>query len=49
MLPDKKRYEDMILTHYHSMAQLKSKINGFVKVLEVEMKKVKEQLLRFDK
>ena len=48
MLPDKKRYEDMILTLYHSMAQLKSKLNAFVKVLEVEMKKAKKQL-KFDK
>ena len=49
MLPDKKRYEDMILTHFHAMAQLRDKINEFVKVLEIEMKKVKEQLLEFDK
>ena len=48
MLPDKKRYEDMILILYHSMAQLRSNINEFVKVLEVEMKKAKEQL-KFDK
>ena len=48
MLHDKKRYEDMILTLYHSMAQLRSNINEFVKVLEVEMKKAKEQS-KFDK
>ena len=47
MLPDKKRYEDMALTHFHSMAQLRSKLNVFIKVLEVEMKKIKEQL-KFD-
>ncbi len=49
MLPDKKRYENMVLTHFHAMAQLRNEINKFVKVLEVEMRKVKEQLLKFDK
>ncbi len=45
MLPDKKRFEDMILTQYHSMAKLRDKINEFVKMLEIEMKNVKEQFL----
>ena len=45
MLPDKKRYEDMILTLYHSMAQLRSNINEFVKVLEVEMKKSQRTII----
>jgi|APSaa5957512535_1039671.scaffolds.fasta_scaffold481735_2 hypothetical protein len=45
MLPDKKRYEDMLLALYHSMALLRSNINEFVKVLENEMKKLKEQFL----
>jgi len=34
MLPDKKRDEDMLLTFYHSMAELRSEIN---KLFEVEM------------
>ena len=46
MLPDKKRYEDMALTHFHSMAQLRSEIN---KLMDVKMKKVKELLLEFEK
>ncbi len=46
MLPEKKRYENMILALHHSMAQLRDKIN---RLLEVEMKKIKEQLLEFDK
>ncbi len=48
MLPDKKRYEDMILTHVHNMAQLRSKLNEFVKVLEAGIKKAKEQWSEFD-
>jgi hypothetical protein len=45
-LQDKK--EGLLLTHFHSLAQLRDKVNEFVKVLEVEMKKAKEQL-KFDK
>lgn len=45
MLPDKKRYEDMVLTHFHILAKLRSEINKFDKVLEVEMRKAKELLL----
>ncbi len=48
MLPDKKRYENMVLTYFHSMAQLRNEINKFVKVLEMEMRKAKEQLSKFD-
>jgi hypothetical protein len=44
MFPDRKRYDDMILAHYHSLAQLRSKLNEFIKLLEVEMKKSKEKL-----
>ena len=49
MLPDKKQYENMVLTHYHAMAKLRNEANKFIKMLEVEMRKVKEQLLKFDK
>ena len=45
-LQDKK--EGLLLTHFHSLAQLRDKVNEFVKVLEVEMKKAKKQL-KFDK
>mgnify|MGYP004007384021 FL=1 len=45
MFPDRKQYEDMVLTLYHSMARLRSNIN---EVLEIEIKKVKEQLLTHD-
>ncbi len=37
--------EDLLLTHFHSLAQLRDKVNEFVKVLEMEMKKVKGQFL----
>jgi|ETNmetMinimDraft_33_1059910.scaffolds.fasta_scaffold302268_1 hypothetical protein len=47
MLPDKERSENMLLTHFHAMAQLRDKVNEFVKVLEVEMRKAKKALLKF--
>ncbi len=46
-MPDnlQEKKEDLLLTHFHSLAQLRDKVNEFVKVLEMEMKKVKGQFL----
>lgn len=48
MLRDKERCEEMVLALFHAMAQLRNEVNKFVKVLEMEMKKAKEQLLTLE-
>lgn len=48
MLPDKKRYEDMALAHFHAMAKLRNEVNKFIKILEAEMQKAKKALLKFN-
>jgi hypothetical protein len=48
VLPDKKRYEDMVLAHFHAVAQLRNDVNKFVKRLEEEMVRVKGEVTKLN-
>ncbi len=40
--------EDILLIHFHSLAQLRDKVNEFAKILELEMKRVKGEIVRMN-